>query len=107
MVAYLLFPLSNLIGMNVYITKSIIQKVWTVFIVSPKEGGLVFFPKLLIVMGMVSAFHPVRFKFFYTILKCTGLLFYTTLPDITIKVTYCQGWQLIKVWTVFMQGFKQ
>ena len=107
MVTYLLFPLTNLIGMNVYITKGIIQKVGTVFIVSPKESGLMFFPKLLIVMGMVSAFHPVRFKFFYTILKCTGLLFYTTFPDITIKVTYCLGWLLIKVWTVFMQGFKQ
>ena len=55
------------------------------------------FPKLLIVMGMVSAFHSVNFKFFYTILKCTSLLFHTTLPDVTIKVTYCQGWQFIKV----------
>lgn len=42
MVAYLLFPLSNLIGMNAHITKGIIQKVGTVFIVSPKESGLVF-----------------------------------------------------------------
>lgn len=55
MVTYLLFPLPNLIGMNVHITKGIIQKVGTVFIVSPKESGLVFFLKLLFVMGMVSA----------------------------------------------------
>ncbi len=107
MVTYLFFPLPNLIGMNVHITKGIIQKVRTVFIVSPKESGLVFFLKLLFVMGMVSAFHPMSFKFFYTILKCTSSLFYTTLSDITIKVTYCQGWHFIKVWTVFMQGFKQ
>ena len=107
MVACLLFPLSNLIGMNVYITKSIIQKVWTVFIVSPKEGGLVFFPKLLFVIDIVTASHTVRLKFSHTLIKRTGLLFYTTLPDITIKVTYCQGWQFIKVLTVFMQGFKQ
>ena len=87
MVTYLLFPLTNLIGMNVHITKGIIQKVGTVFIVSPKESDLMFFLKLLIVMGIVSTFHPVSFEFFYTILKCTSFLFYTTLFDITITLT--------------------
>lgn len=53
MVTYLLFSLTNLIGMNVHITKGIIQKVGTVFIVSLKESDLVFFPKLLFVIGMV------------------------------------------------------
>lgn len=53
MVTYLLFPLTNLIGMNVHITKGIIQKVGTVFIVALKESDLVFFPKLLFVIGMV------------------------------------------------------
>ncbi len=52
MVTYLLFPLPNLIGMNVHITKGIIQKVGIVFIVSPKESGLVFFPKPLFAIGM-------------------------------------------------------
>ena len=79
MVAYLLFPLSNLIGMNVHITKGIIQKVGTVFIVSPKESSLVLFPKLLILTSMVCTFHAVRFKLFYAILKCVSLLSYITL----------------------------
>lgn len=52
MVTYLLFPLTNLIGMNVHITKGIMQKVGTVFIVSPKESDLVFFPKPLFAIGM-------------------------------------------------------
>lgn len=55
MVTYLLFPLPNLIGMNVHLTKGIIQKVGIVFIVSPKESGLMFFPKLLFVIGMVGS----------------------------------------------------
>jgi hypothetical protein len=55
MVTYLLFPLPNFIGMNVHITKGIIQKVGIVFILSPKESGLMFFPKLLFVMGMVES----------------------------------------------------
>lgn len=84
MVAYLLFPLSDFIGMNLYITKGIIKKVGTVFIVSPKESGLMLFPKLLVIMGMVSAFHSVNFKFFYAILKCTSLLFHTTLTVVLI-----------------------
>lgn len=90
MITYLLFPLPNLIGMNVYITKGIIQEVGTVFIISPKEGGLVFFPKLLIVNGMINTFHAVIFKFFYAILKCASFLFYANLSNKTVKITYSQ-----------------
>lgn len=106
MVTYLLFPLANLIRLNGNITKSIIQKIRIMLIVSPKESCLMLFSKLLIVPSMISTFHTVRFKFFYAIFKCASLLSYTTLPYVTVKVTNSQGWKFVKVCSIFMQGFK-
>ncbi len=79
MVTYCLFPLTNLIRLDGNITKGVIQKIGTMLIVSPKESGLVFFSKHLIVTSMISTFHAMRFKFFYAILKCAGFLSYITL----------------------------
>ena len=44
-------------------------------------------------MGMVSAFHAVRFKFFYAILKCVSLLSYPTLSYVAVKITNSKGYE--------------